>query len=91
MVRDSIKSKPETEPKKQQHRGTDYRPRPSKYDHWQMIQDRMSGMTWKEIGTKHGINKSDKELSLMILHSGKIKLLKPKEVEKLMQGRKEHK
>lgn len=27
-----------------------------KYDHWQMLQDRLGGMSWREVGAKHEVH-----------------------------------
>lgn len=31
-----------------------------KYDHWQMLQDKIAGMTWEEVAEKHGIVGTEK-------------------------------
>lgn len=78
----------ETKPKKRAKQPGIPTPRPSKYDHWQMLQDRIAGMTWPAIAEKHGIkstttNKAATLAYHLAINSAVASKLKPHEVEKI--------
>lgn len=59
-----------------------------KFNHWQMLQDRMQGMTWLEIGRKHDVSgKDDKSIGSnacnAAMRSSAAYKLKPHEVAQL--------
>lgn len=59
-----------------------------KYDHWQMLQDRISGMTWTAIGRKHEVSAPEgrdvgRVARLVAMNSNATKRLSPREVQKL--------
>jgi hypothetical protein len=58
-----------------------------KYDHQQMIADKISGMSWYEIGIKHGIVAEHKNIAKAahryVMYSSAIKNLKPDQIELL--------
>lgn len=60
----------------------------SKYDHWQMLQDRMAGMEWADIAEKHGITANTRNRAAttayhIATNSVACRKLKPHEVEKI--------
>lgn len=59
-----------------------------KYDHWQILQDRISGMSWPDIADKHNIKSSGRQnkgwvARKLAMSSNAIKRLKPHEVAAL--------
>lgn len=58
-----------------------------KYDHQQMINDKISGMSWREIGIKHGVVSGDKDIAKVahrhVMYSSALKNLKPEKLELL--------
>lgn len=58
-----------------------------KYDHFQMLRDRMDGMTWGEIAKKHGVITSSRDAGLvahdLVFCSKAMRALKPCEVAAL--------
>jgi hypothetical protein len=56
-----------------------------KYDHWQMLQDRIAGMSWADIAKKHGIDGPDGPRLAYgaALNSNATKRLHPEEVKRL--------
>jgi hypothetical protein len=55
---------------------------PRKYDHEAMLRDRMTGMKWREVASKHGIGSGDSAYRLC-MHSNAIKRLTPEQVAQL--------
>jgi hypothetical protein len=60
----------------------------AKYDHWQMLMDRLDGMTWAAIGAKHGVHaEGPKRLSSVTCHiamySNAALKLTPAQVQRL--------
>lgn len=58
--------------------------KPGKYDHAQMLRDRIDGMTWSQIAEKHGIPSSGKNTAAhqarrFALHSAAARRLTPAE------------
>lgn len=59
----------------------------TKYDHFQMLQDRAAGMKWADIAVKHGIpgeqRVASRQARALCLNSAAAKNLKPHEIEKI--------
>lgn len=61
-----------------------------KYDHWGMLQDKLSGMSWAEVGAKHGVKgESSKEVGrktyLLCKACKAANRLTPEEVSKIFR------
>jgi hypothetical protein len=63
-------------------RGT---PRPL-YDHFQMLKDRIQGMSWHEIAKKHGL-KDKRAAHSICMNSNAYLKLSPKEIEILLANK----
>lgn len=64
-----------------------------KYDHWQMLLDKIGGMTWEDIAIKHDVSVKDpKKLVLatknLVLNSKATLKLTPNQVKNLYLGEK---
>lgn len=60
----------------------------AKYNHWQMLMDRLDGMTWYDIGVKHGVHAENyRKLTSttynIVMNSSAALKLTPAQVERL--------
>lgn len=90
-VRDTSPAKPAARKKPRQEKGYKLEPHKGsggKYDHAQMLRDRISGMTWEQVAAKHGIlghgkYKAGFYTRTIALNSAAARHLKPHEAAKL--------
>jgi hypothetical protein len=75
---------------RKQKRKPGQRTYPHKYDHWQMLQDRIAGMTWAQVEHKHGIPKISgtpgRAARKLAMSSRATWKLQPHEVALLLRG-----
>ena len=74
--------------KKQTRKGSENHDKhPRKYDHFQMLQDRINGMSWSDVAEKYGVKGGRAMAWRVCMLSQSIKKLAPCEIEKLSKSK----